>query len=105
MTAVADKLREARALIERGWTRGALERDGRVCMVGAVNMSLCGDAYWQLADTRCPEHRVRDAMWALLEDATGTPWLGDWNDKAKSKRPVLAAFDRAIELAEQESAA
>jgi len=99
MASIADKLREARALIERGWTRGTLERDGRVCAVGAISKALTGDASRGLYAEGAPPVAF------AVEDVVGAHgWLGDWNDKQKSKKSVLAAFDKAIELAEADNA-
>lgn len=93
MSDVADKLREARALIERGWTRGEFERAGRVCLLGAVNRVA-------------PVITLRIAcLDTLSEVISGVPYWGSalaqWNDAQPSKKPVLAAFDKAIELAEK----
>jgi hypothetical protein len=102
MTSVADKLREARALIERGWTRGELERGGRVCVLGAIHKATqLPDDDWFLSP---PNLRLR--CWETFAIAAGVnsrPFcIANWNDKQPSKKPVLATFDKAIELAEKE---
>lgn len=95
MTAVADKLREARALIERGWTRNVFRRGSRYCAIGAVNSAIHGNAY------EIPGAQIWDDAYELLKSATGEAIpVTDWNDVQPSKRPVLAAFDKAIELAD-----
>ena len=97
MTAVAEKLREARALIERGWTQGVFARlpngngtyaENRkatcFCMVGAL--------YHVGASARCLR---------MLERATHTSPAAKWNDAPeRTQADVLAAFDKAIALAE-----
>jgi hypothetical protein len=97
VSAVADKLREARALIERGWTRGESYRDGRVCSLGALATVLTGDPNAALYGREYTQIARIFAQIIGEEDA-----LYEWNDAQKSKRPVLAAFDKAIELAEAE---
>jgi hypothetical protein len=94
VSAVADKLREAKALIERGWTRGESSRDGRVCALGALAMALRGDPNAALYG-----RDYRDIS-RIFEQVIGDDTLYEWNDRQPSKKPVLAAFDRAIELAE-----
>jgi hypothetical protein len=95
VNAVADKLREAKALIERGWTRGESSRDGRVCALGALATALRGDPNRALYG---PDYRDISRIFdqIISEDDT----LYEWNDRQPSKKPVLAAFDKAIELAE-----
>jgi hypothetical protein len=93
MTPVSTKLREARALIERGWTQGLFSKDGCYCAAGAI-LALGVDTYNPL--TR---------QFAELS-GVGTTALDvvRWNDNyLRTQTDVLAAFDRAIELAEQEA--
>lgn len=90
MTSISNKLREARKLIERGWTRHELERGNRRCIVGAVYSAI-------------PEVVGRRACLDWLQMAVDVKTqadLAEWNDSCPSKKPVLAAFDKAIELAE-----
>ena len=113
MNAVADKLREARALIERGWTQGVDARDA----FGEECDPYCDDAECFCANgamcrafarvTLSDRDIVRDAE-AILNEAIGRParnavdWpFIDWNDAPeRTHAEVLAAFDKAIELAE-----
>lgn len=90
MSAVADKLREARALIERGWTRGEFQRGERYCAVGAICEAAADYGEYEL---------MRKALWAA-EPRSKAMGMPNWNDAQSSKKPVLAAFDKAIELAE-----
>jgi hypothetical protein len=92
-------------LIERGWTQGAIARDAigfsvpslghdaaRWCTVGAISRAApdgC-DVYWVALD--------------LLRNVVGTSAIEIWNDQpTRTKEDVLAAFDKAIALAEGES--
>jgi hypothetical protein len=102
VSAVADKLREARALIERGWTQGAYARN-------AAGEDL-EDVDWEFSDTDPVCWCMSGAMMqAGLEDeaddfiqrAIGKKFIPEWNDASeRTQAEVLAAFDRAIELAE-----
>jgi hypothetical protein len=107
MSTLADKLREARALIDtpEKWTQGANARDaaGRkvpayssrarcFCMTGAVIRVMAGGF-----DAAVP------VLGALRKGANGleggSPHL--WNDAPeRTHAEVLAAFDRAIEAAQ-----
>jgi hypothetical protein len=98
---VADKLRKARALVERGWTRGQYCRDGRYCLAGAIKKAFSGDAN----STFNEADPVGKAVGAIVIQAIGKPraevgTLYRWNDAQKSKHSVLMVLDRAIELAE-----
>lgn len=109
MKKVANRLRKARALIEKGWTQEAWARaaDGAnvpfssrsavcFCAAGALNRALqVGGHEWGLAEQ----------SWQVLEDAIGVSSSSDvvkFNDAPeRTQAEVLAAFDKAIELAEQ----
>lgn len=94
---IAAKLDEARALIEKGWTRGTLCRRGRVCAAGAIYAAFNGSPI----DTRRSPSVIRS--FELLSDASGWHYTGVWNDEQKSKAPVIEAFKRAAELARAEA--
>jgi hypothetical protein len=86
---ISNGLREARALIERGWCQHDMRNGDCVCIRGALLFTF---RRWDLemeADK-------------LLKVATGFQgYLGDWNDAPeRTQADVLAAFDKAIELAE-----
>ena len=90
---VQKALVEARALIERGWCQKTVRTfiDGhlRYCAIGAmIEVSGIGEI--------CTLARP-------FEDATGlssTSEIGHWNDDpSRTKADVVAAFDRAIEIA------
>lgn len=102
MSTVADKLREARALIERGWTQEEFARSktGRTVKTNSPQ-AVCWCAY--------------GALIQVDGESDAYPWLckaidpeGDmvtrWNDAPeRTQAEVLEAFDKAIDLAEQEA--
>jgi hypothetical protein len=109
VSAVADKLREAKALIEKGWTRHEFESGDCVCATGAIlrayNLAPFGsdlEKFRRLEATKL----LQDAVGA--EQALGGFGVNSivaWNDREdRTQAEVLAAFDRAIELAETQDA-
>lgn len=108
MSAIADKLREARALIERGWTQGQYARDVHgegtdflkheavcFCAAGAIGAA---NEHWP--NSGLPGMALLSL--AVGGDGTETDIL-IWNDaKERSHAEVLAAFDQAIQLAESQ---
>jgi hypothetical protein len=96
-SAVADKLDEARALIERGWCQGWFAKDAR--------------------GNNCMEYRPEAVCWCmggalfkvgapdavdLLRRVIGGDWDGiaDFNDApGRTQAEVIDAFKRAAELA------
>jgi hypothetical protein len=96
----ADVLRRAkREIEERGWTRRKyVDEDGRLCVYGAINLAAGGDPTY-------PWPMTADRAVRKLQAITGYTFLDDWNDTQPSVEPVLAAFDRAIALAESEATA
>jgi hypothetical protein len=94
---VADKLREAKALVAKGWTRGEYCRDGRVCSYGALYQAFTGDPEGLNMDLLGGEFfEARRCLFQVI----GRNNIISWNDEQTSKRPVLTAFDKAIALAE-----
>lgn len=92
---IAAKLDEARALIEKGWTRGSAKKDGRYCLVGAM-------AHVTPLVINSGNRELRRGAFECLLKATGKPSLfamSRWNDAQPSKRPVILAFRKAAELA------
>jgi hypothetical protein len=101
---VADKLREAKALIERrgGWTKGVererVDRDDgstfiRVCSVGAIRATSAPVEAYQLLAAAIGNPVAKCVMPFGI--------ISHWNDNPKRrKRQVLAAFDKAITLAD-----
>ncbi len=90
MNGTAQVLRDAADLIERdGWTRGRNERDGRHCVMGAIEVVMSYRA-WNDAATVLRRH----IGWNLTV----------WNDAQKSRAPVLRALrDCADHLDKEES--
>ena len=108
MSAVADKLRRARALIDRGWAQGEYVAEAflsdviagdyngpcHVCATGAIGVAV-GDY---------PDAYAAEELVNKLADAIGVERnigaIEVWNDtEGRTQAEVLAAFDRAIELA------
>jgi hypothetical protein len=104
VSALADKLREARALIQKGWTQHTCarnERGERVspdsdeatcwCMAGAV---------LRTSDNCADEQLLMRALATVTGSREG--YVADFNDKkGRTQAEVLAAFDKAIALAER----
>jgi hypothetical protein len=93
-------LRKAKAEIEqRGWTQGGWG--------GADHDSLgCGPCCLGIAVQRAMYGRTRtgdvvtEAAWAFMLKAIGSSKPSSWNDAVgRTKEDVLAALDRALELA------
>jgi hypothetical protein len=83
-------LLDAQEIIERGWCQHALEADGGVCAIGAINKALTGNAHIM------GEH----GPYGALIDAIGSVSIADWNNAPKrTKDEVIEAFGRAAELA------
>jgi hypothetical protein len=93
----ADVLRRAKQEIEeRGWTRRKyVDDDGCVCLYGAINLAVAGDPFYNWST-------ASDDAVRKLHAVIGWTFLDDWNDEQSSVEPVLAAFDRAIALAESD---
>lgn len=91
-------LEAGRAMIDkrRGWTRGELERDnGSVCALGAISKVALGHVlYLGFHHGECYVARN------LLDEVTPNGDTVDFNDKQRSKKCVLEAFDAAIQKAE-----
>jgi hypothetical protein len=98
----AQVLRDARVLLERGWTRGeaALDVNGAVVVpwsATAVRWSARGavEAAWRGAGPAQPEERER----ALLALAAVVGDLDAWNDAPERRHEdVLEAFEQAGKL-------
>jgi hypothetical protein len=114
MTAVATKLREARALIERGWTQSCFARDAAgdrcythsdlavsYCSVGAISHACNPNGALVSWET---QRAAYDALEYAVREISGDEEIEEFNDyEGRTQAEVLAAFDRAIELAEQEA--
>jgi hypothetical protein len=102
MSVVADKLREARALIELGWTQDAYSRDAE----GHDNMCAGSDPVCWCAVGAMAETGSGGLCEMYFRRAIDWPGgIISWNDHPdRTKADVLAAFDKAIELAEAQDA-
>lgn len=101
----ADVLRAAKqVLIERGWTQGKYVDDfGCVCSFGAINVAVTGDPR-QSGSYRSSEEQAATEASRLVSKAVDRELLDIWNDAVgRTKDDVLAAFDKAIALAEAEA--
>lgn len=110
MTDVSKVLREARRLIaEVGFTTKAYARDaaGRMvaptnnaaccfCSLGAINRAGSGST---LGFRNAVASVLQRAIAEIDPTSTGC-WVDDWSDAQTSAEPVLAAFDKAIEIEE-----
>lgn len=99
MTTV-EALRKARALIKKGWCQGffAQTSDGEEVDANdrrARKWCASGAVFAQKGHGRI----VGDAL-SVLSRVVETSSISDWNDApVRTKREVLAAFDRAIKAA------
>ncbi len=93
-------LRRARKLIEKGWCKdwSAEDKKGNYALpYSKAAVKWC--AYGAISAFQCAVATERDAR-SLLDAVVPGRDIVTFNDGQKSKRPVLAAFDRAIALAE-----
>jgi len=105
----AELLRRAKSLLEeRGWTQGVYARVGdRPCHPWADNPTSFCSAGAVMAASQCVaqdgySHLAEKAVIALQGAIGGT--VAFFNDApGRTKDEVLAAFDRAIEIAEREA--
>ena len=111
MNAVADKLREARALIERGFVKERYAFGKRRYVDPASKYALCFCSLGAIsrvtgADTlHVPFTDEAKRLAAVIDGTSGDVFCDiiEWNDAPeRTQAEVLAAFDRAIELAESE---
>ena len=81
-------LAAARLIEQRGWTRDDYERDGRFCVMGAINHAVTGKADGTFSPL-VNEARIR------LSEHTSCGVLA-WNSApGRTKAEVLAALRRA----------
>jgi hypothetical protein len=95
---VADKLRKARALVARGWTQKAFARSKTGREVSEYGKSaVCWCAYAAIEVVRGQADAAN-----VLRKAANTEFIIGWNDAPeRTQAEVLAAFDKAIALAEK----
>lgn len=111
MSTTVDILREARGLVARGWTQGSYARDEQgkelcVCDDRAVSWCTLGairEAQARVASTFDEADRAEELLGKVACDDWAA--IPDWNDEdGRTQADVLNAYDRAIQLAEQEAA-
>jgi endonuclease YncB( thermonuclease family) len=91
VSAVADKLREARALITKGKPYEQRGEVKCVCMIAALADAGAGDL----------RSEAREFLRKAVSPSNRYTDIATWNDRpGRTQAEVLAAFDRAIELAE-----
>lgn len=97
----ADVLRRARALIDtpEKWCKGALVRDGAFCVRGALKTAISG-SIWAAFDPLLT--RAEQALgFPGFDGVHSEPRLPSWNNAPeRTHADVMAAFDKAIALAE-----
>jgi hypothetical protein len=96
-----EMLTEARSLIKKGWTQGSFAKDvngNEVDPKSSQAVSWCSLGAMEAA-CYCPRDS-RLPILDILRRAAGTCVISDWNDHPNTtKEEILAAFDKAIELA------
>jgi hypothetical protein len=105
---IADKLDEARALIERGWCQGddAKGKSGKpVDVYGRYATCFCAYGAIMRVTSERGRHVIRYPMRTALVEAIGNKSLEGWNDsKSRTQAEVIEAFRKAAELARAEAA-
>lgn len=101
----ADTLRAARALIEQPerWTRRVEARDSRGRTTSPMDAgAVCWCAAGATIRAAKCEVLLMSGAFQHLEKAVGINGIEHWNDMpGRTHAEVLAAFDRAIEIAEK----
>jgi hypothetical protein len=91
----SELLREARnVLFERGWCQNALEDEGRVCAVGAVNVADHGCAQWDFEN-----YGASISARAALNAAAGTEIVAFNNTPERTFDEIVDVFDKAEKIA------
>lgn len=101
MKTEVEKLKAARALIEKGWTQKWFARDaaGDVCNSSSPN-AVC----WCVIGA-CHATGIPDDTIAYMARTQKIAYLPRWNDAPdRTQAEVLALFDKAIALAERDAA-
>ncbi len=106
---VVELLKNARKLLAKsGWTQNVSARDSENCAVSCIKdraVSFCAlGAVWRSASssTELNDSRLLKAQY-LLSTVTESSDITVWNDvEGRRKKDVLAAYDKAIKLAEKE---
>lgn len=95
---VAQVLREAAAIVERGWRQGAFGvGTDCVCASEAIRRAAYGE--------EC-EHTISSPMgipaWKFFADHIGEPFVAEWNDRPRrTQAEVVAKLLEAADVAER----
>lgn len=104
MRATTRCLIEARYLVEQGWTRSGaigITKFGREVSLEELRDPLGPTArYCSVGAIYASSKSTKTLLKSLqtFRESIGTPDDYTWNDSQKSKRIVLEAFDRSVEL-------
>jgi hypothetical protein len=96
-------LKKARKLIEAHWTRGTYARAANGRRVRAISPVACQFCALGAIRNACRSDNDDSEAAEFLREAIGGGLIHEFNDAQTNKRPVLALYDRAIKLAEQEN--
>lgn len=100
----SDILREAKRLIKKGWTRGAWARIGKDATHSSDPAATCFCASGALFRVSAGDLRRVASDYLRRGARLRTSEIPKWNDApGRKKSQVLAAFDKAIQLAEADS--
>jgi hypothetical protein len=87
---IADDLKAARALIEKGWCKDALRLGNTYCAIGALSKVTEGDVYACTSRGDAAYHAVRKMLPAGVD-------IADFNNAPETTRQdVLNLFDKAL---------
>lgn len=99
----ADTLRQARAIIAdpARWTQGGWARNASGDFVDSMSrQAVCWCAWAALNKPKASFNDWDMAVWTFQEVVGG--YIAEWNDTpSRTHAEVLAAFDKAIEIAER----
>lgn len=103
MTA-AQTLKEARKLIEKGWCQWVFAETSDRTTVDVMDVDAC-----RWCASGAIRHAAKDGCnnldaYDIFQCVIGTDYVSEWNDAPdRTQAEVLAAFDKAIALAESEA--
>lgn len=102
---VAETLRKARALIDtpEKWCQGVYCKGDALCSLGAIYAAGGGDRK-DIPEDGDPHFSYEsERAYRTLSAAISPKWVAPWNDAPeRTHADVMALFDKAIALAEQE---
>ena len=97
----------AKALIQKGWTRGSFFNDGRYCLDGALMQAGGSDVRGDMVKHgSIDENRIlakaEGYLYSVLNNYQTSMSIISFNDQQKTKKPVLDLLTKAIERLENE---